>query len=501
MVKLVHTTRRVQILPLFLSLFLWVPALLCAQTTAGQNALPRLQSIRSALQGRVDGSFAQVLLRGTITHSGSTLIIQDQTGAIAVHPAHLARFAVGDEAEVLGINATTNGIHSIEQAQVASLWRSSPPAALALTPDSAAEGQYNVYLVEVEGQLIKEQIAADGSVKLMFESDHQFFSATLEADPESWSAARKRFDPGSMLRVTGVLSVRTMQDNLQSGSFVVQLRTLDDIRMVKAAPWPTPAHILELAFGVLILIGILHYLYLKNLQARFAAITAERARIARDIHDTLAQSFAGIAFQLEGAASELGKDGDSARDNLNMALKMVRHSRAEAHRSISTLRAFSKDFPLEKMLEEMVQNMVGSADVNVHYTTAGGSEWIDPGLAEQFFRIAQEGFSNALQHSHAANIWISLDCKRSEVALSIADDGVGFDTEYADGPHTGHFGLVGIQERVEQIRGVLDLKSSSAGTRIHVCIPVKRTRATPLRALWSTVYDALQRRTNKTHEG
>jgi signal transduction histidine kinase len=501
MFKPVNTTRIVLISVLLLSLHLCVPALLQAQMADTPNASPRLQAIRSALQGRVDGPSAPVLLRGTITHTGSTLIIQDQTGAIAVHPAHPTRLAVGDEAEVFGINTTTNGIHSIEQAQVASLWRSSPPAALALTPDSATEGQYNVYLVEVEGQLIKEQIAADGSVKLMFESDHQFFSATLEAGPESRSAARKRFEPGSMLRVTGVLSVRTMQDNLQSDSFVVQLRTFDDIRMVKAAPWPTPAHILELAFGVLILIGILHYLRLKNLQARFAAITAERSRIARDIHDTLAQSFAGIAFQLEGAVRELEKNGESARDYLNMALNMVRHSRAEAHRSISRLRAFSRDLPLGKMLEGMVQKTVGSACVNVHHTTTGSSEGIDPGLAEQLFRIAQEGFSNALHHSRAANIWISLDCKRSEVALSIADDGVGFDTEHVDGPHTGHFGLAGIKERVERIRGVLDLKSSSAGTQIHVRIPVKRTRATPLRALWSNVYDAMQRGTNKTYEG
>jgi two-component sensor histidine kinase len=431
---------------------------------------PRLLSIRSALHRAPDERSSPVLLRGTITYIGTNIIIQDQTGAIAVHPLTFFHLTLGDEAEVLGDDKVVDNVHAVEHAKVKRLWRSSSPVSLALSPDLAAEGEYNLYLVEIEGSVVNEESNPDGSIKLSLEGGHQFFSANLQPQP-SGTLSRNQLDPGNVVQLTGVLSVHETHYGIQSGSFTLLLRSSEDIRVVKTPPWWTAKHIGWLALTLIPVAALIHFLRLRGVQKHFASIMAERGRIARDIHDTLAQGFAGIAFQLEGAAQEIERDKTLAQEHLNMALSMVRHSRAEAHRSISTLRASTQDLPLEKMIEELVSQMSLGSKVKIHINLVGGTGLLPSTLIDQLFRVTQEAVSNTLQHAKARNIWIALEYRKTEVVLQITDDGCGFNVEQVAGPQSGHFGLVGMRERAERLNGTLSLTSSCAGTKLDIHAP------------------------------
>jgi signal transduction histidine kinase len=468
-----RTRRIASILPALLILLLNIP--IFSKVTQpnsrrhDEQIEPQLLSIRSVLHRKPDERSSPVLLRGTITYIGTNIIIQDQTGAIAVHPLTFFHLTLGDEAEVLGDDKVANNVHAIEHAKVKSLWRSSSPVSLALSPDLAAEGEYNLYLVEIEGSVVKEENNPDGSIKLSLEGGHQFFSANLQPQPFG-TLSRKQLDPGSAVQLTGVLSVHEHY-GIQSGSFTLLMRSSEDIRVVKTPPWWTAKHIGSLALTLIPLAALIHFLRLRGVQNHFASIMAERGRIARDIHDTLAQGFAGIAFQLEGAAQEMERDKTLAQEHLNLALSMVRHSRAEAHRSISTLRACTQDLPLERMIEEMVSQMSVGSKVKIHINLIGGTGLLPSTLVDQLFRVTQEAVSNTLQHAKARNIWIALEYRKAEVLLQITDDGCGFNVEQVAGPQSGHFGLVGMRERAERLNGTLSLTSSCAGTKLDIHAP------------------------------
>ena len=409
-----------------------------------------------------------VTIRGTVTHLGSFVTLQDQTGAIKVIPFKNSILSLGDEAEAIGTDSFQEDSHTIVNARVMSLWRSSPPPPLALTPDEAADGEHNDHLVQVQGKLLRVD-HDEGSTRLQMEGDHQFFSVESDDLPSGPDGRFNVLKPNSVLRLTGVLSVFPKYYSTSAGSFRIYLRSPADVSLVSGPPWGTVDHIVELLVVLILCAVLIQVVHVRSVERQFAAILEERARIARDIHDTLAQGFAGIAMQLEVVKSSLMRDHSLADEHLRTALGMVRHSRAEAHRSIATLRAFSSTMRLDGMLGEMVTSLSSTSPTKLHLEASPPLRHAIPqDTAEQLFRICQEALANCMQHAHARNAWVQISESDGSLELRVRDDGNGFDPDRVVSSPMIHFGLMGMRERVSRIKGHLTIDSGAQGTSVHV---------------------------------
>src|SRR5262249_1924225 len=197
---------------------------------------------------------------------------------------------------------------------------------------------------------------------------------------------------------------------------------------------------------------------------RVAAVIAERNRMARELHDSLAQGFAGISLHLQSAARNIGRSPDAALGNVEQARKIARESLAEARRSVHDLRAGHDAPNLAAMLQELTEQL-SSTSVQVELDAPPLPE-LSADLTRNLFRIAQESVTNALKHAAATRISISLSVVDNQVLLKVRDNGRGFACDEA---RSGGYGLVGMRERAGQIRGQLEITSEAGhGTEVVV---------------------------------
>ena len=207
---------------------------------------------------------------------------------------------------------------------------------------------------------------------------------------------------------------------------------------------------------------------------RFRVVLAERARLAREIHDTLAQGFVGIASQLDAVAMMLPHQPEQAQSFLRLAQKMSYHSLTEARRSVQDLRAQALEGgSLARAIETSTTQVTAASDVRLHFDFGRLPQTLPNEVEQQLLRVAQESVANVLKHASAANIWISLSVVGSQLRLSVRDDGRGFDSGDAFQTLGGHFGLLGMRERAARVRGELELKTCPGeGTTIEVTVPL-----------------------------
>jgi ligand-binding sensor domain-containing protein/signal transduction histidine kinase len=221
------------------------------------------------------------------------------------------------------------------------------------------------------------------------------------------------------------------------------------------------------------LLGLGFYrLRMRQLTAQFAAVIAERSRIAREIHDTLAQSFVGIGVQLETVAKTLPASPELARAHLDRARILVRSSLAEARRSVWALRSQALETAdLGGALAEVAQQLSG--DTKVAVEVSGRRRRLPAEVETNLLRIGQEALANAVRHASAQQVRVELCYGDGRVRLTVRDDGRGFDVAQAGRAAAGHFGLAGIRERVHNLGGELSLLSGAGrGAEVVVEVPV-----------------------------
>jgi signal transduction histidine kinase len=210
-------------------------------------------------------------------------------------------------------------------------------------------------------------------------------------------------------------------------------------------------------------------------ESRFNAVLAERTRIAREIHDTLAQDIVGISVQLELVSRLLSSSVDAARTQLDAARSLVKSSLTEARSSIWNLRSAAggaDDLPVR--VNRAVTQAAANSPSKVRFQVRGTYRAAPSAVEDQLLRVSQEAVNNAVHHASASNIDVTLSYDTHAVHLSVDDDGSGFthdETKFVQG---GHFGLKGMQERAAEMGGILRIDTQPAkGTRIslHVDIP------------------------------
>jgi signal transduction histidine kinase len=201
-----------------------------------------------------------------------------------------------------------------------------------------------------------------------------------------------------------------------------------------------------------------------------AAIAEERNRLARDIHDTLAQALALIVMQLQRAESKLGTAWESARAPLETVRQLATEGLAQARRSVSMLRPPVTPHGLIQAVQESADLVRGYFHGDLEVSLTGTPRALDRSVEEELFAIVREALTNAAKHSHATRITVDVTYLEPRcVRVAVTDDGKGFDPEQ---PRNGRYGLVGMYERAGRIGAAITLATEpGAGTEIVALWP------------------------------
>lgn len=205
-------------------------------------------------------------------------------------------------------------------------------------------------------------------------------------------------------------------------------------------------------------------------QGRLSAVLEERNRMARDIHDTLAQGLTGVIVQLQAAEDATSKGyKKDAVNHLQSARDLARQGLNEARRSVRALRPQAlEEATFWEALQTAIKNATVGTELYIEFQLRGKMRELPPMVQENLLHIGQEALTNTLKYARSTRFETRLSFKATEVRLELQDDGVGFKTN----AHHDGFGLIGMQERVTQMGGVLSVTSARGkGTKIVVVSP------------------------------
>ena len=199
----------------------------------------------------------------------------------------------------------------------------------------------------------------------------------------------------------------------------------------------------------------------------------ERQRMAREIHDTLAQGLIGIVTQLQ-AAEQAGDDPAGWRRHVTAATALARESLVEARRSVHALRPEPlATARLSEALSDVAGRWSALHGPAVTVTTTGQPRPLRADAEAALLRTAQEALANVARHAQATRVGVTLSYLDDEVALDVRDDGRGFDPDATAAPDGGGFGLVAMRQRIEGVAGTLQIESEpDVGTAISARVPM-----------------------------
>lgn len=236
--------------------------------------------------------------------------------------------------------------------------------------------------------------------------------------------------------------------------------------------WETPWF---LSLCLVALAGVLFTIHQRRLghaRERYLAVVNERLRIAREMHDTIAQSFAAICMLLEAATQRLESDAAGARAHIDQSSDVARKALDQARFFVWDLRQVTdhEEGALHEQLQAAAHELVGARGV-VELT--GAPRRLPPDVKLQVLAIGREALVNVRRHAHASSVRVDLTYDERLLTLRLRDDGVGFDTMMSR--PGGHFGLVGMAERARMMHARLDIRSAPGeGTEVHLEVPLAR---------------------------
>lgn len=303
------------------------------------------------------------------------------------------------------------------------------------------------------------------------------YGADLDSPPEA-EALEEAFDTDGARTYTAAALPPPLDEALRGRDWcgVVPLRSADGIEgWIVVGTRERPAAILHEvrlldAIAGQVALGVRNI----RLTARVAELAAEgeRGRIAREIHDGIAQMVYMLSLSLETAIDRVGGDPGEQRQRLQDLTALAKHALWEVRQYIFDLRPLlSGDEGLVGAVQGQVKEFQAVADLPVELEVSGEPARLPVETSAALYRIVQEGLGNIFRHAHASKVAIGLAFRDGTVTLAIADDGVGMG-EAGPGGRVG-YGMVNLKERVEGLRGTIDVRSETGeGTRIEVTVPV-----------------------------
>ncbi|HTK06070.1 MAG TPA: sensor histidine kinase [Ktedonobacteraceae bacterium] len=207
-------------------------------------------------------------------------------------------------------------------------------------------------------------------------------------------------------------------------------------------------------------------------QVEDLTLVTERQRLARELHDTLAQSLVALTLQLETIDSLIARQHTAqAQTIVQQAMARARATMAEARSAIDDLRvATPNSEQFNTVLQEMVQRFTATNGIPC-LCTCTQFPVLPSASQEQILRIISEALTNTARHAHATQSWINTTYEQGMLTLEIGDNGIGFDPQNVTS-QTGHYGLLGLRERVQLLSGQIAVISTlGQGSIIRICIP------------------------------
>lgn len=410
-----------------------------------------------------------VHLRGTVT-STSPLYIQDTTGGTRIENPQQGWLNVGDEIEATGRVDTLGSEQVLRASAVQLLWERTPVAPISIAPSQASSGQLDGSLIEVSGTLLSTRQMVDGSTTLRLENASEIFTLTLQRD--AFNSLSGDWAVGSTLRARGICT--PANDPSTDGAFTLRVASASSIQLLSGPPWWSGWRLGAWIALVLGILGAGFYMVLRGERSKMRAIMEERERLAHNMHDTLAQNFAGVAYFLQGLRKALVESGvpQAQVQDVSLACDMVAGAHRDASASIAALHPDAQgNGDLLPMLERAAAAMLEGSLMPLESRSEGPPHRLSPTQTDVLFRVGKEAIANVLRHAHATRIELKLLFAADTFSLSIADDGRGIES----GTAAWGFGLRGMQQRCASIDAELKLISASGrGCTVEITVPYCR---------------------------
>lgn len=370
------------------------------------------------------------------------------------------------------------------------LWFARGGALTSVTPAHLADGlRPRLQLVRIEGVITDDGAVDDLSNSVLSSSTRRIeinYTALALTAPNR-IRFRYRLDGFDADWVDAGTRRQAFYTNLVPGTYVFRVEaSANDGRWgdsSAAAAWRfrrEPRFVQTRAFYVgsaalLSLIAVAMWqVRIRMVRREFAAVLAERLRLGREIHDTLLQNLVGLALQFDALADGVGTMTADARHRLVRIRKQVEGYVREARQSVYELRSPSPPTcpDLATSLTEFGARMASGTMAFESHVEGDPPEY-SAKLSRAVTRIGQEAITNAVRHAGASRIRLDLRFEPGAIALCVADDGKGFDVERVESETAGHYGLVSMRERAEDIGAQLDVTSEKGhGTIVRLRAPL-----------------------------
>ena len=212
---------------------------------------------------------------------------------------------------------------------------------------------------------------------------------------------------------------------------------------------------------------------LRQLRRQFALVFAERARMSREIHDTVVQELLGISFHFDELAASLGAASKPFDGQISRLKRYLEVAIVEAREVVWELRSPSvEESNLPRRIREAGERAFTRKPVSVEFVMTGAPRQADAATERHLFRIAQEALSNASRYAQATHVVVTLDYREDTIRLEIRDNGRGLPFSELEHELLGHYGFLIMRERAEQMGGQFRFESApNQGTRIEVDVP------------------------------
>jgi len=480
----------------------------------------------------------RVHVRGVVTlqRAGGEIYLQDASGGIRVGVVETGPLAAGDLVEAAGFIEFEGHLPLLRDAVLRPAAGAKPLVAPRPVPFAEiAAGQHHGELITLRGRLLdrtsRPDTRPDGSAAgavttwLVQGSGTTF---TIEQSGATDNTALAAAPVGSLIEADGVC-VTTVEAGGKFTSLRLLLPAAARLRVLERPSWLTPARLLA-GLGIVSAVLVLAIAWLltvaqknaalhrvvraleqaqrelqeahdtledkvaersaqlqvemtarKAAELQFKAVLTERTRLARDLHDTLEQTLAGIALRLNTAAKLARRDPDASDEHLQLARNWLHQSQVDLRRSIWDLRSRElEQFDLAGALRASAEQLVNGTDMALDFQVEGRPQGLPEVVEENVLRIGQEALTNIAKHAQATRVAVRLEFDPRVLRLRIEDDGTGFDQTHV--PADGHFGLMGMTERAKRLAGGMVIQSTPGrGTSLTVEIPVQPAAEAPPR--------------------
>lgn len=423
--------------------------------------------------------------RGEIIYQDSEVIyLNDRKSGLTVRASNNSDFKPGQWVEATGFVDLESFLPVLSEAMLtASPLVETPVEPKEYTVDELLSGKQHANFVTLSGRLVErmevpEQMIPDaGSPRSIsvfsLQTPKGVFTAELHSDGRN--ALPAEFQVGAKVKISGICLIQT--DTMGNPTtFKILVPNVSNILVTEPASYFTVRRLLialSAVLGVLLASTSLALFYarrnalLKAEMRERKAVTAERNRLAGDIHDTLEQGLTAIQLRLYSMDSG---DGKTDQD-LDAARSLVQQCHVEMRQSVWNLRSQSSDnFNLAEALERTARSLVLGTSIEVDLEQQNFTNRLPLLVEDNLLRIGQEALGNAVKHAHPTRLTIQLAATPNHASLVITDNGRGMH-EGARKP--GHFGLVGMEERTFRIGGSLTISSApDTGTTVQVDVPL-----------------------------